>query len=110
MFSVYTPARAFWIAVWLTSVANIWIATWSFFSSRYSSKAIRIEYTSSPVEQPGTQMRIGASGGLPCTMRGNTFSCNVAKVSGSRKNPVTLISMSSNRASTSLGFCVRYLT
>lgn len=62
-----------------------------------------IEYTSSPVEQPGTQMRIGALVERFCTSCGNTSRLNVAKVSASRKNEVKWISRSWYRFWTSSG-------
>ena len=41
-------------------------------SFRYSNKQIASEYTSSPVEQPGTQIRMGESGNRSFRIRGNT--------------------------------------
>ena len=41
------------------SVAKIWMGTCAAFSPSASSKLMATEYTSSPVEQPGTQIRSG---------------------------------------------------
>src|SRR6266567_5094802 len=102
--AMYTPCRAFSSTVSLTSVAKIWICGWTRAWSRYSSRQIASEYTSSPVEQPGTHILIGSSADLFFRMLGNISFFNTSKVRGSRKNPVTLIRMSWNRELSSPGF------
>ena len=57
--------------------------------SRSSSSAIAIEYTSSPVEQPATQIRIGAPSGLSFRMAGRICDASASNTAGSLKNEVT---------------------
>ena len=58
------PAPALAMATSLISVPKIWIGLCIRALSKNSTKPIASEYTSSPVEQPGTQMRTGASADL----------------------------------------------
>src|ERR1043165_2688684 len=68
----YKPRRARSRACSLISVAKIWtalvvtgpVAILRAFSQRNSSRQIAMEYASSPVEQPGIQIRIGFSSSL----------------------------------------------
>src|ERR1700733_4141193 len=62
----YRPVRARSRTVSLMSVANIWmdVAACEIFrlcAHMYSRSVIAMEYTSSPVEQPATQTRMGSS-------------------------------------------------
>ena len=68
-----------------------------------------MEYASSPVEQPVTQILTGVSGGRPFKTSGKTLVFKASKVSGSRKKLVTLISRSSYKAVTSPGLPCRNL-
>ena len=81
-------------AVSLTSVAKTCTGIPSLCSARNSATTIAIEYASSPVEQPGTQMRIVSSCARPATILGRIAPVIAAKDSGSRKNRVTWIRMS----------------
>jgi hypothetical protein len=87
----------------LRSVAKIWTGQVRASASMYSLKLIAIEYASSPVEQPTTQIRTGSAALRSDVSRGNTFVLSSSKDSGSRKNDVTLIRMSWNSASISPG-------
>jgi hypothetical protein len=103
MFSMYRALRATSSAASLTSVAKIWNGTRVRCSPIASVRAMAREYTSSPVEQAGTQTRRGASPRRPLISAGKTRRFRVSKTSGSRKKWVTLMRMSWKTASTSAG-------
>ena len=90
-----SAARARRMAPSLMSVPNTWIPALLPRASRNSSTAIASENASSPVEQPGTQMRMGASRPGRSSSAGRTFSSSAANTSGSRKKLVTWMNRSS---------------
>ena len=99
------PTRAAAMA-WLSmSVANICTLKLCFSVSCRSASRMAREYASSPVEQPGTQIRIAVSTLLPANNLGMICCSRNLKASGSRKKLVTPINMSRNKASTSSGVC-----
>jgi hypothetical protein len=57
--------RAFSMDVSLMSVANTCIGGFPACDSRNSVRAMAMLYGSSPVEQPGTQIRMGSAGPRP---------------------------------------------
>ena len=91
MLSRYTPARALSSAASFRSVARILTVGLSGRPSRYSSRVMASEYTSSPVAHPATQARTGWPVGRPSTSAGKTFALRASNESGSRKNWVTRI-------------------
>ena len=58
-------------------------------SPKHSSRTMAMEYASSPVEQPGTQTRIGSLAILFSMILGKNRSASAWNASGSRKKPVT---------------------
>ncbi len=89
------------------SVARILIGVLLRVSPSDSITEIAIEYTSSPVEQPGTQTRIGAWSGR-VSNSGNIASFKAVNAPGSRKKLVTRMRKSWVRSCTSAGsFCNR---
>ena len=78
-------------------------------ASACSISSIATVYASSPVAQPVTQARSGWSGGFSRTSAGITSFSRNFQASGSRKKPVTVISRSRNRASTSAASACRNL-
>ena len=60
-----------------------------------------MEFASSPVEHPATQIRMAPPSGLRFTISGSALWRSLSKTSASRKNEVTLTSMSSQRDSAS---------
>ena len=67
------------------------------------------EYASSPVAQPGTQMRMGESGARFSLSAGKTRSLSTSYDSGSRKKRVTWMSRSWYRFTISPLSCSRSL-
>lgn len=73
-----------------------------------SASEIATEYASSPVEQPGTQIRTGSSSARWRSIREKTRFSSVRKAAGSLKNAVTGINKSRKSASCSVAVRVRY--
>ncbi len=94
MLSEKTPWRACSMSRSLMSVAKILRASLRPACSSAFSATRATLYGSSPVEQPGTQMRIGSPSLLAPTMAGNTDVRRASNASGSRKNSVTMMRMS----------------
>ena len=89
MLSGYSPNRARSMAAGSRSVPNIWILWCTFSFSMYSTRSMAIEMASSPVEQPGTQIRRVEFCGFVWISSETTFSERTSKASGSLKNRVT---------------------
>jgi hypothetical protein len=90
----YKAWRAWSTACSETSVAKTCASTGR-LGSIASTRQIAREYASSPVAQPGTQMRTGWSRGRSRRILGKTFEERNENVAGSRKNEVTEIRKSS---------------
>ena len=85
------------------SVAKILTGGMGSVGASASNMRMAIEYASSPVAQPATQMRTSASAPRPCKMPGITVRASAANTSGSRKNWVTPMSRSAKSRSISPG-------
>src|ERR1035438_4807484 len=88
------PLRAFAMEFSEISVAKTWIFKSDALSAIYSCRHIAMEYGSSPVEHPATQIRMGIDSSLSFKRRGKTISHRTSKVLESRKNSVTGINKS----------------
>ena len=94
LFSPYTPARAWPMSRSLMSVAKIFTGRSRSAWRMTFCRARAMLYGSSPVAQPGTQMRTCSSPCFSSTIRGRMTSVSAWKVSASRKNSVTMMRMS----------------
>ncbi len=106
MFGENKACRAALIASLSMSVAKIWIGGGSLsrMCSRVSFKTMVRLKVSSPVEQAGVQIRIGASLYRDLIRSGRAFSLRYSKRPGSRKKFVTPINNSLYKRLTSWGF------
>src|SRR5258707_14736636 len=79
------PARAFSIPTPFRSVAKSWSGICRPDASANSANAMAMEYASSPVEHPSTQIRTGSWRDRPWVNRGETLPLSAPKAPGTKK-------------------------